>query len=132
LKRLVEGGVGLLVSLIESKDGYLPDEWMQQAGIQQLKLPLRDHTVPTMDNVKTFLDAARKTIASGKAVTVHCLRGCGRTAVFLACYLVVERRYHPERAIDKIKAVQPEAFSTLQQELYVWDVWRELVPEDDS
>lgn len=126
IKLLVQSNVGMVVSLIEPFEAPMLDEWIRLAEgqLSHFRLPIRDHTVPTMAQIGRFLSELRRQVEQGKAVAVHCLRGCGRTAVMLASYLVVERSLHPEEAIDRIKRLQPEAFSTLQQELFVWDMWK--------
>jgi len=70
-----------------------------------LHAPLLDYQLadPALlaDEILPFLDAA---VAADDRVVVHCLAGIGRTGQVLAAWLVYDRGYAPERAIETVEA----------------------------
>ena len=69
-----------------------------------LHTPVPDHhLVPEpllTETILPFIAAARDT---GASVVVHCLAGMGRTGQVLAAWLVYNRDYGPERAIETVE-----------------------------
>ena len=69
-----------------------------------LHAPVRDHhLVPEdvlVEEILPFLAASR---TAEQPVVVHCLAGIGRTGQVLAAWLVYNRDYGPERAIEAVR-----------------------------
>lgn len=86
-------------------------EWLQgmavKAGrhVEIRNYPIQPYTVPTVEQMKTILDAVDQGIAEGRKVLLHDLRGNERAGLVLACYLI--RHGQPPR----------EALHWLNQEL---------------
>jgi hypothetical protein len=65
-----------------------------------LDYQLADRTL-LADKILPFLDDA---VAADDRVVVHCLAGIGRTGQVLAAWLVDDRGYAPERAIETVES----------------------------
>jgi len=120
--------VALLVSLTPTPTSA--DE-AGAAGLALLHLPVTDFTAPTQDQLGTFVDRARPTIAGGDAVAVHCAAGQGRTGTFLAVYLVAEGMTADE-AIARVRELRPGSIETAAQEQAIEVFYKELQTGDPS
>ncbi|MDS0283108.1 protein-tyrosine phosphatase family protein [Haloarcula onubensis] len=68
-----------------------------------LHAPVRDHRlVPEDVLVEEILPFLAESRASEEPVVVHCLAGIGRTGQVLAAWLVYNRDYGPERAVETV------------------------------
>jgi atypical dual specificity phosphatase len=117
---LYRAGVRGIVSLTENAlapGGYigtfhLPmDLFPGACPISILHLPTPDGDAPDQTQIRhamAFIDNV-----SG-AVAVHCLAGEGRTAVILACYLVLKGS-HPRIAVEQLREVSPFYFHSIAQ-----------------
>ena len=69
-----------------------------------LHAPVRDHhLVPEDVLVGEILPFLAESRAAAEPVVVHCLAGIGRTGQVLAAWLVYNRDYGPERAIETVR-----------------------------
>jgi hypothetical protein len=67
--------------------------------------PVRDsHLVPESVLTEEILPFLAESRAAEAPVVVHCLAGVGRTGQVLAAWLVYNRDYGPERAIETVQA----------------------------
>jgi protein-tyrosine phosphatase len=115
----------LVLSLTESKE-------MQAVGAEDLgpalgamgcrwvHLPIPDFDVPSeqvLASWSTVSETARKALAGGGRVLVHCRGGCGRSGM-IALRLMIEAGEPPETALARLRAVRPCAVETDAQ--LVW------------
>ncbi len=60
----------------------------QNDFITHLRFPIPDGGIPTIDRMRTILDAIDLSLASGRPVYVHCFGGMGRTGTTVCCWLL--------------------------------------------
>lgn len=52
------------------------------------RIPISDHSVPTLAVMKSILDHIEAGLKAGKTMYVHCWGGVGRTGTTVGCYLI--------------------------------------------
>jgi len=104
--------VDVVVSLTEDP---LPRNWIDDAGLMVVNVPVPDMEPPTDRQLDYVLDTIRKANASGMAVAVHCGAGLGRTGTVLAAYFV-SRGMSASEAVDKVRSLRPGSVETTEQE----------------
>ena len=95
-------GVSSILSLTETP---LNSSWAK--GLECMHVPMRDHAIPTVEQLSqavTFL--VSQTMKKNK-VLVHCLAGKGRTGTVLAAYLCQKYNLAPADAIANIRLKRP-------------------------
>ena len=112
LRRLMEGGFGLIVNLTE-KPG--PTSMAAAAGLKGAHIPVPDMTAPEGEQIEEFVAAVERCLADGKPVAVHCMGGVGRTGTMIACYMV-KTGMGPWAAIDEVRRRRPGSIQTAEQE----------------
>lgn len=113
LVSLAESGVAALVSLTEEP---LDPALVEKAGLEYLHLPVADFGVPSVDQIRLFVEFVRAAEKNrGGSTAVHCGSGLGRTGTMLACYLVAEGR-SPDEAIAMVREARPGSVETPRQE----------------
>src|SRR5215470_16694981 len=96
-------GIELLVSLTEDP---LRRDWVNEAGLLVLHVPMEDMEAPTQEQLDRCVSAINRAIANNMGVAIHCGAGLGRTGVVLASYLVTKG--HPaENALAKVRRLRP-------------------------
>lgn len=126
LEILLGEGIGALVSLTETP---LDEEAVTAAGLEYLHLPVEDFTAPTLEQIERFMLFATRSIASGRAVAVHCMAGLGRTGTVIACYLVHQGATSAE-ALRVVRERRPGSVEVAEQEEVVRR-YAELILERD-
>ncbi len=104
-------GVELVVTLTENA---LRRDWLSDAGLFALHVPVEDMTAPTQEQIAESLSAIVKAHERRMGVAVHCLAGRGRTGTILACYYVAQGM-SANQAIDHIRDLRPGSIETSEQ-----------------
>jgi atypical dual specificity phosphatase len=112
LRWLRRNGVDVLVSLTEDA---LPRQWVNDAGLLGVVVPVPDMEAPTERQLEHILATVRKANSSGMGVAVHCAAGLGRTGTVLAAYFVTTGLSARE-AIVKVRDLRPGSVETAEQE----------------
>ena len=87
ISALLTVGVTLFIDLTEV--GELPPYAPElPAGIEHLRMPIRDFSVPTPQGMERILQALDSALASGRTAYLHCRGGIGRTGTVVGCHLV--------------------------------------------
>jgi protein-tyrosine phosphatase len=118
VRSVVEHGVTLFLDL--TQDGELtPYDTLVPETSRHLRLPVRDFSVPTHDQITFALDTIDAELADGGVVYVHCWAGCGRTGVVVGCWLV-RHGMSPQEALARIAELRGLGCpQTLEQRLTV-------------
>lgn len=108
LARFLDHGVTLFIDLTEdwelnAYDG-LARELAEARGarVGHERLPIRDMSIPTEDEMRAILARIKTATDAGEACYVHCWGGIGRTGTVVGCWLVQETGISPDEAIAKI------------------------------
>jgi len=101
-------------------------------GIEVAHLPLVDGQAPAQEQAEAvagLLDRARRDLAHGRNVVIHCRGGQGRTGM-VAAALLTTYGHDAQTAIDIVRAVQPHAVASQVQQEYVATVAAREQAED--
>ena len=90
----------------------------RRAGLDVVRLPIRDGQTPTSGQVRRFLDVVRT--AQGP-VFVHCGAGVGRTGAMAAAYLVRTGQGSSQAAVRRNLAVGPPSVEQIYYGLRLRD-----------
>ncbi|GFN81419.1 dual specificity protein phosphatase 23-like [Plakobranchus ocellatus] len=118
-------GVASLVSLTEERLVKAPQ--FEGKEVRIVRVPVRDFTPPTMEQVELFIQEVLNNKSTGKATCVHCAHGLGRTGTMLACYFISAHGDNPEMAIHRIRKLRPGSIETSEQEKLVYAFHDHLV-----
>jgi len=105
-------GIQLVLTLTENP---LRRDWLQEASLLGLHVPVEDMTPPTADQLQECVSAIAKAHEQNMGVAVHCYAGKGRTGTVLAGYFV-HRGMSPEEAIAHVRSIRPGSVETPEQE----------------
>ena len=120
---LKDNNIGAIVSLSELP---LNRSLIDEFNFEVKHLPIKDFDTPKLEQIEDFLEFAKKIVASGKKLVVHCDAGIGRTGTMLACYLV-SKGYDALRAIGEVRKKRPGSIETIEQEEIVIKYEKERV-----
>ena len=102
----------LLISLTEMP---LRSDWINEAGLLSIHIPIEDMHAPTMEQLESAVSAIRRAREKGMGLAVHCAAGLGRTGTVLAAY-VVSQGMSAREAIARIRELRPGSVETPEQE----------------
>ncbi len=120
---LRQQGVELVVTLTEDP---LRRDWLSDASLLALHVPVTDMEAPTVEQVKQILSAVKKAHERKMGVAIHCAYGRGRTGTVLACYFV-DKGMSPRDAIRHVRKLRPGSIETTEQQELI-----EQFPRRDS
>ena len=110
-------GIEVLISLTEDR---LRRDWVNEAGLMAVHVPVEDMTVPAPEQIDQCVATIERAHERGMRVAVHCGAGLGRTGVILASYLVAQGMSAPN-AIAKVRRLRPGSVETEEQERGIED-----------
>lgn len=88
LELMREAGVDLFLDLTEEGEYGLAPYEPFLAGLEYVRLAVRDLGCPTEAEMVRILDTIDAPMAAGRVPYVHCYGGVGRTGTVVGCYLV--------------------------------------------
>lgn len=104
-------GIELLISLTEDRPRR---DWVDDAGMLVLHVPVEDMEAPTQDQLDRCVSAIERANGHGMGVAVHCGAGLGRTGVVLAAYFVA-KGISAQNAIARVRRLRPGSIETDEQ-----------------
>ena len=120
-------GLGVTLFLDLTQPGELaPYDTFVSSAARHARVPVRDFTVPSEEQLVVALDLIDSELRAGGIVYVHCWAGCGRTGVVVGCWLV-RHGAEPARALERIAEIRgPGCPQTLEQRAAVlgWEADR--------
>ena len=105
-------GIELVISLTEDP---LRRDWINDAGLMAMHLPVVDMEAPTQEQLEQAVSAITRANEQQMGVAVHCGAGLGRTGVVLACYLVL-KGMTAKNAIARVRRLRAGSIETDEQE----------------
>ena len=108
---LREQGIELIVSLSEEP---LRRDWINEAGLMRIHVPVVDMTAPTQDQLDQCLSAIKRANERNMGVVAHCSAGLGRTGTLLACYFV-QQGMNAKNAVARVRRMRPGSIETDDQ-----------------
>jgi protein-tyrosine phosphatase len=117
---LLAAGVTLFLDL--TQEGELePYAHLVPPPARHVRIPIRDFSVPSLEQLESALDEIDGELAAGGLVYVHCWAGCGRTGVVVGSWLV-RHGSTPGDALARIAEARGLGCpQTLEQRLLVLD-----------
>ena len=112
---LRRNGLDILITLTESP---VRRDWVNEAGLMVVNVPVPDMEPPTDRQLDHLLETIRKANAARMGVAVHCGAGLGRTGTVLAAYFVAQG-LPPKEAVAKVRDLRPGSVETADQELAI-------------
>jgi protein tyrosine/serine phosphatase len=88
LDLLQAAGIDTFVDLTEDGEYGVPSYAGQIDGVEYVRFPIPDRSVPTHEQMTAILDYVDTALAEERTVYVHCLGGIGRTGMTVACHLI--------------------------------------------
>jgi atypical dual specificity phosphatase len=108
---LREQGIEVLISLTEDP---VRRDWINDAGLFLIHVPVVDMEAPTQEQIEQSLSAISRAHARQLGVGIHCGAGLGRTGVILACYFVT-KDMNAKNAIARVRRLRPGSIETDDQ-----------------
>ncbi|GAP68303.1 dual specificity phosphatase, catalytic domain [Bacteroidales bacterium 6E] len=109
LDGLVRAGIKTVVNLTEAHETNLHGiplfdygDYLTGFGIEVHRMPIKDVSVPSTNEMYTILDLIEKSINDDKPVYFHCWGGVGRTGTVLGCFLIHNKLATRENVFDVI------------------------------
>ncbi|XP_063833697.1 dual specificity protein phosphatase 23-like isoform X1 [Ostrinia nubilalis] len=126
LKFLTNQGITHLVTLTAGKKPPVDDI----ARLRWTEVPVEEFEVPTVDDVKKFIDVCKRADKNGEVIGIHCRQGRSRSGVMLACYLVHFHRFLPDQAMNVIRMIRPGSLDAEEHEEAVGNYFMYLTEDN--
>jgi atypical dual specificity phosphatase len=120
LRWLRQNKIEVLISLTETAT---PRNWINEAGLMLVHVPVPDMEAPSERQFTSILDTIQRANKAGMGVAVHCAAGKGRTGTVLAAYFV-QQGLTARRAIEKVRELRPGSIETTDQEQAIYQLER--------
>jgi atypical dual specificity phosphatase len=111
LQWLRENGIQVLISLTEDPP---PRQWINEAGLLSIHVPVEDMTAPTQAQLDHCVSSIVRAHEQHMGVVIHCGAGLGRTGVVLACYFV-SKGLSAKNAAARVRRLRPGSIETDEQ-----------------
>jgi hypothetical protein len=129
LAQIRDAGIDFFLDLTEEREGLPPYE-AAIVPLEYRRLPVRDFSCPSREEMESILMTIDDALERGKCVYVHCWGGIGRTGTVVGCWLV--RRGRPAHEalalIEERRKDTPEAWRRSPET----DEQRALIEEWDA
>lgn len=94
-------GVKTLVNLTSDDADASEEAMARSAGMKYIQIPMTTHTVPTAEELATFMKIA--TDPASQPIYVHCVGGRHRTGVMTAVYRMTQDGWSADQAFKEMK-----------------------------
>jgi len=112
LQWLRQQGIDLLICLNEDPPRR---DWINEAGLFLVHVPVEDLTPPTPEQVEQCMATIQRAQEQNMGVGVHCRAGLGRTGTVLACYFVT-KGLTAKNAVARVRRLRPGSIENEEQE----------------
>ncbi|XP_063629055.1 dual specificity protein phosphatase 23-like isoform X1 [Cydia splendana] len=103
IKYLTNQGITHLVTLTAGKKPPVEEF----SRIRWTEIPVEEFEVPSLDQIKKFIDVCKRADKNDEVMGVHCRQGRSRSGIMLAVYLVHFHRFLPDQALNTIRMIRP-------------------------
>ncbi|XP_030839303.1 dual specificity protein phosphatase 23-like [Strongylocentrotus purpuratus] len=117
MRYLADNGIRYLVSL--TTECRPPVE--ATPNVTWVPIGIDDYHPPTLEQVVEFMRVMEEAEEKNEAVSVHCLRGRGRTGTMVACYFIKMQKMSAAEAIAEVRHQRPGSVETVEQENLIRD-----------
>lgn len=112
---LKQQGIKACIRMTEAESTFVTSSDIVEAGLSDYHVPVKDFTAPTLVQLTSLVDIINKCLAKGKAVSISCTGGLGRSGTVLSSYLVFTGMGAQE-AIKLVRKKRPGSIETAEQE----------------
>jgi hypothetical protein len=74
--------------------------------VAHLRFPVKEVSIPSIDRMRSILDAIDLSLAAGRPVYVHCFGGIGRTGTVVCCWLLRHGLSTPGEVLGHLRALR--------------------------
>jgi predicted protein tyrosine phosphatase len=134
---LLDAGVRTFVNLTQEQEKMqnYPELLCSMATerrleIKILQIPIPDRGIPSVELLKSILDAIDASLANKNPVFVHCFAGVGRTGTIVGCYLKRHGLAKEQDVIEKISGLRKlmpggnEASPHTSEQIWIVKNWK--------
>lgn len=128
LQAIRDWGAATIVTLIENHEFRMLgieslERDVRAMDMEWIHLPILDVSIPDRRFEDAWVKVGPKLhsrLDAGERILIHCRGGLGRTGL-VAGRMLIERGCEPRSAIQRVRAVRPQAIETIAQERYVME-----------